>query len=107
VSICSYRSTSTVARYVNDARSSRRNNTKLMTPNRLQNDVARFQRNPKGWWITATRPIPAGSELFFSYGAGYWRPENPFHSGAWMQFPEVLRRPERSFSHVVDYVRQG
>jgi len=102
-SICSYQSGSTVARYVNDARDRIANNTKLLTPNRLQKEVAKYQRNPKGWWITAARPIPAGSEVFFSYGVGYWSEDNPFHNGTWREFPEVLRRPKKSFSRVVDF----
>ncbi|KAJ3027714.1 hypothetical protein HDV00_010927 [Rhizophlyctis rosea] len=102
-SICSYHSGSTVARYVNDARNGGANNTKLLTPNRLQNDITKYQRNPKGWWVTGTRPIPEGSELFMSYGPGYWAEANPFRGGAWKMFPEVQRRPTTSFSRVEDY----
>ncbi|KAJ3049928.1 hypothetical protein HK097_009089 [Rhizophlyctis rosea] len=100
---CSYRSDSTVARYVNDAKSARGTNTKLLTPNKKQDDVAQYHRNQKGWCIAATKPIKAGSELFYSYASGYWTEGNEFHSGAWRNWKEVTARGPASFRGVEDY----
>lgn len=54
-----------IARYANDARG-------LVKIEGLKNNCIYEIHNKRGW-ITASKNIKAGEELFVSYGAEYWR----------------------------------
>ena len=58
---------STIARYANDCRPAN------VAANHCQGNNARLYENNNGRiWLRSTRAIPAGQEIFVSYGDEYW-----------------------------------